>query len=175
MHRFVALLRGLNVGGHRLKMDRLRALFEEEGFTGVSTYIASGNVIFDADSTDARAVERRIEARLEAALGYAVPTFLRTPGELAHTAAFDPFPAAGADRTLMVSFHRAPPTDELRARLNALRTPSDDFRAEGREVYWLTAARTTDSPVGAQVAKALAGGTMRNGTTVLKLAALANG
>lgn len=175
MPRYVALLRGLNVGGHRVKMDRLRALFGEMGFAGVSTFIASGNVLFEAGSAGADALERRIEAHLEAALGYAVATFLRTPEELAAAAALDPFPGSGAERTLMVSFLKRAPDEALRARLDALRTPGDDFRVEGREVYWLTGERMSDSPVGAQVAKALSGGTMRNATSVRKLAALANG
>jgi uncharacterized protein (DUF1697 family) len=174
MPRYVALLRGLNVGGHRVKMDRLRALFGEMGFDAVSTFIASGNVLFGAEG-DASALEAQIGAHLEAALGYAVATFLRTPQELAGAAGFEPFPGAEAERTLMVSFHREPPDEALRARLDALRTPADDFRVEGREVYWLTGPRMSDSPVGPQVAKALAGGTLRNATTVRKLAALAAG
>ena len=171
MPRYAALLRGLNVGGHRVKMDHLRSLFEELGFSAVSTFIASGNVLFEAAAGDAAAaLEARIEAHLETALGYAVATFLRTPQEMAAAAGLDPFPGAGAERTLMVSFHKHPPDDALRARLDALRTPADDFRVEQREVYWLTGARMSDSPVGPQVAKALAGGTMRNATTVRKLA-----
>jgi uncharacterized protein (DUF1697 family) len=171
MPRFVALLRGLNVGGHRVKMDRLRALFEEMGFADVSTLIASGNVFFTARSADGDALERRIEAHLEASLGYAVATFLRTPEEMAAAAALDPFPGADEARTLMVAFLKRPPGDALRARLGGLRTPSDDFRVEGRDVYWLTGERMSDSPVGPQVAKALAAGTLRNATTVRRLAA----
>ncbi len=173
MHRYVALLRGLNVGGHRVKMDRLRAQFLEMGFGEVSTFIASGNVLFQAGADDAAALEARIEAQLERALGYGVATVLRTPQEMEAVAAFDPFPGAGAERTRMVSFHKFPPDDALRARLDALRTPTDDFRVERREVHWLTGPRMSDSPVGTQVAKALAGGTMRNLTSVRKLAALA--
>jgi uncharacterized protein (DUF1697 family) len=170
MPRYAALLRGLNVGGHRVKMDHLRSLFEELGFAAVSTFIASGNVLFEAAAGDAAALEARIEAHLEAALGYAVATFLRTPEELAAAAALEPFPGAGAERTRMVSFHKHPPDAALRARLDTLRTPADDFLVHAREVYWLTGPRMSESPVGAQVTKALAGGTMRNATTVRTLA-----
>jgi uncharacterized protein (DUF1697 family) len=171
--RYAALLRGLNVGGHRVKMDRLRTLFTEMGFAEVSTFIASGNVLFRAEG-DVSGLEGRIERYLEAALGYAVATFLRTPAEMAAVAALRPF--AGREdeggRTLMVSFHKEPADEALKARLEALRTPSDDFRVHGREVYWLTGPRMSDSPVGPQVAKALARGTLRNATSVRKLAAL---
>ena len=59
MRRYVAFLRAINVGGHTVKMDRLRALFAELGHGGVETFIASGNVIFEAAGG---------EAALEAAL-----------------------------------------------------------------------------------------------------------
>lgn len=53
MPSHVAFLRGINVGGHRVKMDRLRGLFGEMGSEGVSTFIASGNVHFNSEATDA--------------------------------------------------------------------------------------------------------------------------
>jgi len=48
MPRYVALLRGINLGGHTVKMDRLKKLFEELGLKNVETFIASGNVIFES-------------------------------------------------------------------------------------------------------------------------------
>ena len=81
--RYIAFLRGINLGGHNVKMDRLRVLFEELGLGDVTTFIASGNVIFDSDERDADTLADRIEAHLAQALGYDVPTFLRTDVELA--------------------------------------------------------------------------------------------
>ena len=52
MPRYIAFLRALNVGGHTVKMDHLRSLFEALGFGGVESFIASGNIIFDTPSTD---------------------------------------------------------------------------------------------------------------------------
>ena len=64
--RYVALLRGINVGGRTLvKMADLKACFEELGFEGVSTYIASGNVLFASDEDDAAALATTIEAAIE--------------------------------------------------------------------------------------------------------------
>ncbi|MBK9943158.1 MAG: DUF1697 domain-containing protein [Kouleothrix sp.] len=91
--RYCAFLRAINVGGHTIKMDQLRALVEQLGYTNVATYIASGNVMFDAPDDDAPALEAQIERHLHAALGYEVTTFLRTAGELAAVAAYTPFPA----------------------------------------------------------------------------------
>ena len=65
--RYVAFLRAINVGGHTVKMERLRELFAELGLANVETFIASGNVIFDAPSGDAGALERQIEQHLHAA------------------------------------------------------------------------------------------------------------
>ena len=52
MLQYIAFLRGINVGGHRVKMDRLRAIFAELGLKDVSTFIASGNVLFSTESDD---------------------------------------------------------------------------------------------------------------------------
>src|SRR5512146_2301016 len=67
--RYIALLRGVNVGGHMVKMERLRALFAELGLDGVRTYIQSGNVFFEAADGDRAELTRAIERHLRAALG----------------------------------------------------------------------------------------------------------
>ncbi len=71
----IAFLRAINVGGHTVKMDHLCGLFEQMGFSGVETFIASGNVIFDAPVEAGRGLEEQIEAHLRQALG--MPTTLR--------------------------------------------------------------------------------------------------
>ncbi len=81
--RYIAFLRAINVGGRVVKMDQLKRLFEELPLSDVETYIASGNVIFTSAARTAAPLEAKIEAHLERRLGYAVPTFLRTPAELA--------------------------------------------------------------------------------------------
>ena len=70
MARYIAFLRAINVGGHTVKMDRLRALFQELPLANVETFIASGNVLFDSDESDTRVLERMIEGHLRAALGW---------------------------------------------------------------------------------------------------------
>lgn len=177
MTRYVAFLRGINVGGHRVTMDGLRGLFRALGFANVETFIASGNVIFEAPAGDPAAVEARVEAHLEGALGYAVETFLRTPAEVAAVAAFRPFPAAVADaegHTLYVAFLRAALGGAAGRALPAFETPSDEFRVRGRELYWLRRGRMSDSKVSWPLLEKALGTrtTLRNVTTVRKLAAL---
>jgi uncharacterized protein (DUF1697 family) len=79
MNRYVALLRGINVGGNNLiKMTALKACFEKQGLTDVSTYIQSGNVVFTADAGGADALVARIEGALGAAFDYEANVVLRT-------------------------------------------------------------------------------------------------
>jgi uncharacterized protein (DUF1697 family) len=95
---WVALLRGINVGGrNRILMADLRACFEEHGYTDVRTYIQSGNVIFDAEEPDREALRGAIEATLAEAFDYAATVELRDLGEM--RAAVDEAPEGfGSDR-----------------------------------------------------------------------------
>jgi uncharacterized protein (DUF1697 family) len=80
---YVALLRGINVGGKNvIPMAALKACFEREGFDGVSTYIQSGNVLFDADETSRATLTRRIEKALAGAFRYAASVVLRSRKEM---------------------------------------------------------------------------------------------
>lgn len=170
MRRYIAFLRAINVGGRTVKMDQLRRLFADMGFTNVETFIASGNVIFETGETDAAALERRIEAGLQDGLGYRVDTFIRTPAELAAVAAQWPF--SHADREMAHSFYvaflGAPPDEARRERLLGFTTPVDAFHADGREVYWLRRDAVGESSfAGGLLEKALGmPATVRNMRTV---------
>ena len=163
--KYVAFLRAINVGGHVVKMDVLRRLFEEMGFKNVETFIASGNVIFDART----ASKKKIEAALKKALGYEVRTFLRTPEQLAQIAE-----ANDEGGTLYVGFMAASASDEAKKKVQALSTDIDEVRAEGAELYWLCRAeKYTDATITAAQVEKAAGqpATLRNISTVRKLAA----
>jgi uncharacterized protein (DUF1697 family) len=168
---YIALLRAINVGGRTVTMDRLRAVFEALEFNAVETFIASGNVIFDAPGR-AAALERAIEASLGKALGFPVATFLRTPRELELAIRASPF-AADASGGLYVGFTSRPFSPAVGARMKALETDVDRFAVAGREVYWRGLQGMGRSKVtGASVEKALgAPVTFRSITTVRKLAA----
>jgi uncharacterized protein (DUF1697 family) len=175
-YRYVAFLRGINVGGHRVSMSDLADLFRGLKFANVATFIASGNVIFDAPAADAPALEGKIEGHLERSLGYAVDTFLRTPAELAAVAAYSPFASDGGEaaaHAVHVGFLREALSKEAGKKLLALRTAVDDFEVAGREMYWRCRVRVSDSPVSWPVVAKTLGvtSTMRNVTTVRKLAA----
>lgn len=175
--RYVALLGGINVGGHRVKMTALRALFEALGFQNVATFIASGNVLFESEAADTAGLEARIEEHLAQALGYRVPTFIRTIEELQLVATYQPFPALALDPdvdTLSILFLAAPLPVELHAPFLAFRTAMDEFSIHQREIYWLCRGKTSASLVnwsllGRQVPSPAA--TVRNVTTIRRLVA----
>jgi len=147
MPRLIAFLRAINVGGHTVKMDTLRKEFEALGLKDVETFIASGNVIFTPRSLDVAALEKKIEARLRASLGYEVATFVRTDAEVAAIARYRGFKAAQIESAgaFCVGF-LAGPLDAAGARaLMTFRTEIDDFRTMGREIYWLCQKRQGDS------------------------------
>ena len=175
MARYVALLRGLNVGGHRVQMDRLRGLFEDLGFEEVSTVLASGNVIFTARSEEMDGLRQVIESRLEDELGYEVATFLRTHDELAAISAGEPAGPPASDASAgshYVVFLHEPASDALRSKLGALNSETDSFHIEGREVHWRTRGRLSESPLfGGAFDRATREipNTMRNMNTVRKL------
>lgn len=89
--RYIALLRGINVGGHTVKMERLRELFAALGLVNVQSYIQSGNVFFATEETDRATLTQDIERHLHQVLGYEVPTCLRTVDELERILALNPF------------------------------------------------------------------------------------
>ena len=147
MPRLVAFLRAINVGGHTVPMAKLRTLFEAHGLTDVETFIASGNVLFSSSSRDIGSLERKIEGRLRASLGYEVKTFVRSLPEVAAIARYKPFAearmrSAGA---LCVGFVAEPLGRAATTSLMALRTEIDDFHVHGREVYWLCVKRQGES------------------------------
>lgn len=79
MTTYIALLRGINVGGHRkMKMEDLRTMFSSMEFENVSTYIQSGNIVFETATTDIDSLETSIQKQIEAQFGYEVPVIIRT-------------------------------------------------------------------------------------------------
>jgi uncharacterized protein (DUF1697 family) len=135
-HTFVAFLGGVNVGGHRVSMPTLRHEFETLGYSDVSTFIASGNVVFTA-SGRATALERAIETQLGNALGYDVPTFVRTPAELTKVTRATPFRSVPSASTHLIGFLRdAPPAAVVRA-IEALSNDVDRFVVQGDHFHWL--------------------------------------
>jgi uncharacterized protein (DUF1697 family) len=170
MPRYIALLRGINLGGHTVKMDRLKQLFEQLGLKKVETFIASGNVIFESGSKSPAALEKKISAHLEKSLGFPALTFLRTDEELAGVLEHEACADLGA-RSLYIGFLLEELPTASHAKLMAHGTKNDEFHVNGREVYWLCRTHMSESPffrVGIEKAVGMKA-TVRNVATVSKL------
>ena len=175
MIRYIAFLRAINVGGHTVKMDRLRALVAELGFAKVETFIASGNVIFETDTSDTCTLEKAMERHLQQSLGYPVATFIRSPAEVAAAARFESFasePSSPA-HVQYIAFLPTQPGDAAAEKVMSYRSAIDEFHVHGREVYWLCRTSMHESRFSAALLEKILGmpATLRNVTTVRKLAA----
>jgi len=175
MPRWITFLRAINVGGHTVKMEHLRKLFEALEFRKVETFIASGNVIFEADVTKPQAIQTQIEHHLRQSLGYEVATFLRAPSEVATVASYKPFPVSELEAegtALYVAFLSAAPTGAARDKLMGFRSEVNDFHIHQREVYWLCRRKMSESAFSGGLLEKTLGmpATLRNSTTVKRLA-----
>ncbi len=172
MPRYIAFLRAINVGGHVVKMQRLKELFESLGLGGVEKFIASVIVFFDSSAKNAADLERTIEEHLRQNLGYEVKTFIRSDAEIAKIAAEHSFaPVPGT--TLYIGFLKTAPPQPLAERLLAAQTPIDEFRIIGRELYWRCRGLSSESTFSGPKLEKTVGmpTTLRNANTVRRLAA----
>jgi len=170
MTKYIAFLRAINVGGHTVKMDRLRSLFETLGFSNVETFIASGNVIFETKTTKAATLEKKIATHLEESLGFAVDTFVRTLDEVKEIDKKCPFEAKKKDDLIYVSFLHEPLNAEKTAILMGIRNKLNDFAAIGSEIYWLRLNKDDSIFLKSSLEKILkVSTTNRNMTTILNI------
>lgn len=175
MDRYVAFLRGMNLGNRRIKNDELRTEFETLGFEDVATFRASGNVIFGAPGQSESALTKTIEHGLSDALGYEVPVFLRSCDEVAAIAAQEPFAAKEVEASkgkLQVTMLTKKPSAAARKKVLALATDEDSLAIEARELFWLPSGGTLESELDHKaIGKALGQGTQRTMGTIEQIAA----
>jgi uncharacterized protein (DUF1697 family) len=176
MDRYVAFLRGMNLGKRRIKNEELRAHFEAMGLEEVATFRASGNVIFATPKREAEGkLATRVEAELDERLGYDVPVFLRSAKEIAGIAAQKPFPAAKLEKSkgkLQVSLLKKLPSAAARKKVLALATDADLLAIEGRELYWLPSGGLLESDLDLKaIEKLLGADTRRTMGTIEQIAA----
>jgi uncharacterized protein (DUF1697 family) len=133
----IAMLRGVNVGGNAIKMERLRAAFEDLGFSAVRTYVQSGNVILEAAQGSPAALSRKIEERILRECDLSVPVILKTSKAMEHVVRANPFVK---DKTIDQSkLHVAllsdtPPKTAVEV-LEPLAAKSERFRVLNQEIY----------------------------------------
>lgn len=175
--RYVALLRGVNVGGRNvLPMRALAAIFQRAGASDVRTYIQSGNVVFSAPVSKADEITARVRTAMESEFDLRSPVVLRSREEFAQAIRSVPF--ASSDSSDAASIHvgfleREPSADAVRA-LDPERSPGDSFEVVGREVYlWTPRGIARTKLTNHYFDRTLnTVSTMRNWRTVTKLAEL---
>lgn len=168
MTGYVALLRGVNVGGVKLPMGELRDLCESLGFENVRTYIASGNVLFETHASES-AVKGKLEKALAEHMGRPIGVMVRTAAELAGVVADNPFPDRPANKTVAIFLDKPPPdaaAEQVRNRTN------EEVALGTRELYVFYPDGQGHSKLSIDAA---ANGTARNLNTVAKLAELTAG
>jgi len=169
MGRMVALLRAVNVGGRKLPMADLRALCEALGWSGVATYIQSGNVVFAAPGKPA-AIETELEKAIAAKFGMDVPAIVRTADEWADLAAGNPFAREPPNRVMLL-LAKAPPAKGAEAAIEARALAGERVRRVGDALWFhypngAGTSKLTPSLVDRAVGSP---GTARNFNTVTKL------
>lgn len=176
MQGWVALLRGVNVGGHnKLPMRALQEHLTAAGFAGVATYIQSGNIVFQAQGT-APALAARIGDLIQAQFGFRPAVKLLRRAELAAAAKANPFPDAATQddgKQLHLFFLDGPPDAAHAAALDALRAPAEFWALAGGVFYLHTPDGFGRSKLAAQAEKKLkTGTTARNWRSIQALLAL---
>jgi uncharacterized protein (DUF1697 family) len=167
MTTYIALLRAVNVGGTgKLPMAKLKAMCVDAGFTGVKTYIASGNVVFASPAKPAK-VKAELEARLRAYANKPVGVIVRTAAEMQQVLDANPFPSAAPSRTVAIFLDEPPPPDAL---AGASGQKDEETRLGKREIYVHYGEGMASSKLRIPAAKS---GTMRNMNTIAKLAGMA--
>ena len=166
MPAYAALLRAVNVGGTgKLPMSELLAMCQAEGYAGVRTYIASGNVVFHTPLGEAQ-VKAALERRLQAHAGKPVRVLVRTAAEMARLLAANPFPDEAPNRVVAILLDHAPPADAL----ETVSQQRDERLARGeREIYVAYGAGMADSRLRVPAGDT---GTSRNMNTIARLAAM---
>ncbi|HET7657344.1 MAG TPA: DUF1697 domain-containing protein [Bacillales bacterium] len=171
MKPYIALLRGINVGGKVVKMEALRNVFNEMGFENVTTYIQSGNVLFSAVEEQADGLAAHISEKLQEAFGFPIPVIIRTVEEWSEVIQANPF----AGQEPYVTFLDAKPEQNA---IFALEIFAEDFEEEvrviGREVYLICPKGYGKTKLSNALFEKKLGvsGTTRNWKTVNKLLSL---
>ncbi len=174
MNTWIALLRGINVGGNNiLPMKDLKALCESLGFKDVQTYIQSGNCVFRSDTADATTVSSLLEGAIEEGFGFRPPVLAVTEGDLTSAIATNPYPD-GDPKCVQLFFLFEPASTADLTTLQGLKASSEQFELTDKVFYLHAPDGIGRSKLVAKVDKFIpVEKTARNLRTALKLQEMA--
>ena len=138
MKKYISLLRGINVSGHKIiKMTELKELYESLNFTNVTTYIQSGNVVFCSPEKDIKKIQKLIEQKIEEVYKFFVPTLVLTENKLKKIISKLPFELNEIDTSkLCFVFLDAAPKKSLVDSIYHLNTDAENFIVKGDVIYF---------------------------------------
>lgn len=146
MNQYIALLRGINVGGYRkIRMEDLREMFTAMGFEKVKTYIQSGNVVFVASGKDRAELSHEVKNQIKDTFGHEVPVIIRTPPEMEKALVQFPFEEKEGWKGY-ISFLADRPTEEQRKELESLSSGIEKFIIARGEVFSIVDKKTKEKP-----------------------------
>ncbi|WP_409344490.1 DUF1697 domain-containing protein [Paenibacillus sp. MBLB4367] len=172
---YIALIRGINVGGNKkIKMAELKSSLQAMGLGRVQTYIQSGNALFESEE-EAEPLRRRIEREIHTAFGMTVTVILRTAEELNRLIANCPFAADSLTegQSIHVTLMTETASQKTVDLLSTSERGHDEYHVHGQEIYFLFRQSVLDSKLAANLQKLGDTATSRNWNTIVKLAALA--
>ncbi len=176
MIRYVAFLDGINVSGREVvSMEELADHFVLPGFNNISTFIQSGNVLFETEETEETVLQQQIEKQLKEKLGYEVVVIVRRFDELHNVIRNNPYEdlKLSDNRSLYVTFLSAMPPYAVRGALGVYSNDAEDARIVRKEVYILTANYGQTCFPNSLIEKKLGlSATTRNWATLNKIAEL---
>jgi len=177
MNTYIALLRGINVGGHnRLPMKTLAAIMESLGLKNIRTYIQSGNVVFDYSGQDAFLLSQELSNAIDKQIGFSPLVIILALPEFEIAVAKNPFANQVSDpQNLHIGFLASKPEKPDLIRMESLKANSEQFHLADRVFYLFAPMGIGKSKLATQVEKLLGVPmTDRNFRTVQKLLEIAN-
>lgn len=177
MIKYIAILRGINVGGNRkILMTDLKALFENMGFQNVQTYIQSGNVLFQTMEISTASVETSIANEILKNFGFQIPVIILSSSNLKRAISINPF-YKGIDTDidrLHLTFLKQEPLLENLQKIKTFQDEKDDFKIVDRNAFIYCSGKYSDSKFNNKFfeTKLKVTATTRNWKTVLKLSNL---
>jgi uncharacterized protein (DUF1697 family) len=174
MNTYIALLRGINVSGHKLiRMELLRKALAELGYADIATYIQSGNIIFKSDIKDPKILETQIADKIEQHFSFTVPVIIVTPSELKSVVNNNPYAGREISDPAQpyIAFLSGKPANGQIAVLKGIDFGRDEFTVIDKSVYILYAdsAGNTKLTNTALENKLMVKATSRNWKTIHKL------
>ncbi len=172
----IALLRGVNVGGHnKLPMQALRSITEAQGASDVSTYIQSGNIVFRSPKVSATSIAKKLRAAIHKDFGFMPDIFMLDHDMLGAVIKGNPFAAITDDPSKLHVIFLTQPADKKRLKdVETLLSNGEQVKAVRSAIYFHAPAGIGRSKAAEKLGRVFSVGTMRNWRTCLKLEELAD-